>query len=104
MNNTKRRKWQGKEKVEIIREYLLEQNPISDICEKYHLHPAMLRRWVKEFFEAGSVVFDNNGKKESAREKKRTMELEAKIRRQQSVIAEITQENVEMRKNWNGGV
>jgi hypothetical protein len=32
------------------------------------------------------------------------MELEAKIRRQQSVIAEITQENMEMRKNWNGGI
>ena len=45
------------EKVAILRRHLLEQVPISELCDKHGLQPTVFYRWQKEFFENGHLPF-----------------------------------------------
>ena len=50
-----RKHYTPKEKVAILRSHLLEQVPISELCDKHGLQPTVFYRWQKEFFENGCV-------------------------------------------------
>ena len=42
MSNTKeRRHFTAQEKVAILRRYLVDKVPVSDLCEEHRLHPTM---------------------------------------------------------------
>ena len=45
-----RKHYTPEEKVAIPRRHLLEQVPISELCDKYGLQPTVFYRWQKEFF------------------------------------------------------
>ena len=61
--NNRRRQSKPHEEVNILRLYLLEQKPVSDVCDEYGLNPTVFYRWQKQFFEQGAAAFerDNNG-------------------------------------------
>ena len=46
----KRKNYTSREKVQILKQHLLEQAPVSDLCDKYGLHPTVFYRWQKEVF------------------------------------------------------
>jgi transposase-like protein len=50
------------EKVAILRRHLLEQVPISKLCDKHGLQPTVFYRWQKEFFENGTAAFQPKGR------------------------------------------
>src|ERR1017187_10094958 len=52
-----RKHYTPEEKVAILRRHLLEQVPISELCDKQGLQPAVFYRWQKEFFENGAAAF-----------------------------------------------
>ena len=54
------RHFTGREKVAILRQHLVDKVPVSDLCEEHGLHPTLLYRWQKEWFEQGAVVFDTS--------------------------------------------
>ena len=41
---------------------LLEQVPISELCDKHGLQPTVFYRWQKEFFENGTAAFQPKGR------------------------------------------
>ncbi len=51
MSERKERKFSPEEKVMILKKHLLENTPISDICDQYGLHPTVFYRWQKQFKE-----------------------------------------------------
>ena len=52
-----RKYYTPEEKVAILRRHLLEQVPISELCDKHSLQPTVFYRWPKEFFENGATAF-----------------------------------------------
>ncbi len=52
-----RKHYTPEEKVAILRWHLLEQVPISELCDKQGLQPTVFYRWQKEFFENGAAAF-----------------------------------------------
>ena len=52
-----RKHYTPEEKVAILRRHLLEQVPISELCDKHGLQPTVFYRWQKEFFENGAAAF-----------------------------------------------
>jgi transposase len=50
-----RKHYTPEEKVAILRRHLLEQVPISELCDKHGLQPTVFYRWQKEFFENGAA-------------------------------------------------
>ncbi len=53
----KRHNYTPEEKVAILKRHLVEQVPISDLCDKYQLQPTVFCHWQKQFFENGAAAF-----------------------------------------------
>jgi transposase len=97
-----RRHFSGTDKVAIIKQHLLEKVAVSDLCDKYDLYPTQFYGWLKEFFENGHVAFDNGrkSKAEEAAKDKKIEQLEAKIQRKDSVLAELMEEHTLLKKEF----
>ena len=69
----------AEQKVAILREVLLEKQPISKVCEEHDLSPTLFYEGQKQFFEHGAAAFakDRDGQKRQF--EKRVEDLEAKL-------------------------
>jgi transposase-like protein len=94
-----RKHYRPDEKVAILRGHLLEATPVSDLCDRYDLHPTVFYRWQKEFFEGGAAAFERDSSRETARLKRRVESLEAELSRKNEVMAEVMEEYVRCKKN-----
>ena len=104
MESKSRKHYPADEKVAIVRMHLLEKAPVSDLCDRYRLHPTMFYRWQRELFENGALAF--KGTSESKREldarDRRIAELERRLTAKNEVIAELMQEHVALKKGLGG--
>src|SRR2546423_2947004 len=87
------------EKVAILRRHLLEQVPISELCDKHGLQPTVFYRWQKEFFENGTAAFQPKARPNHSAEQERIDYLEKKIQTKDEVLAELTAEHVALKKS-----
>ena len=97
-----RKRFTAQEKVAILRLHLLERTPVSDLCDKYGIHPTMFYRWQKELFENGHRAFQSNGRRAARAEEerqKRIDALEARLQRKDGVIAQLMEEHVQLKKS-----
>jgi len=99
MSKKKRKNYSSQEKVIILKQHLLEQVTVSDLCDKYGLHPTVFYRWQKEFFEKSAGVFDQQRDSTSVRLKRKVAELEAKLARKNEVLSELMEEHVALKKS-----
>ena len=95
-----RKRYSPEKKVEILREHLKNKVPISQLCEKYGIHPNLFYKWEKQFFEGAINTFANSSK--SNRKNSKEEHLKQKISRMQEVITELTQENITLKKSTMG--
>ena len=86
------------EKVAILRRHLLEQVPISELCDKQGLQPTVFYRWQKEFFENGASAFEQKARPNHSADQERIAYLEKKIQTKDEVLAELMAEHVALRK------
>jgi transposase len=86
--------------VAILREYLVEHVPVSDLCDKQKLHPTLFYQWQKAFFENGAAAFERRrpGSQSSSKEEDKIAALEAKLRNKTEVLAELVEELVRTKK------
>lgn len=100
------KRYTAEEKVKILREHLENQVPIGELSEKYDVHPNAIYLWKKEFFEKAALIFTSGSvKKDKAAENKaneRIERLEAKLKAKDSLISEIVEDNIRLKKNLNG--
>jgi len=66
-----RRQYSAKQKVEILREHLENQVTISEIAERYGIHPNMLHKRKMQLFENASEYFGRSGKQQNREEGQR---------------------------------
>ncbi len=95
MTQKNRRKWRPKEKLRIVVESLHSETKLSEICRREGLNPTLVYQWRKQLLSAGEVIYTP---KREAREDRRLEKLSAENSRMKSVIAEITAENLELKK------
>ena len=95
-----RRHFAGTEKVAILKRHLLDKVPISDLCDELGLYPNQVYGWLKEFFENGHAAFDNGRKSKAVEDanQQKIERLEAKLQRKDSVLAELMEEHVQLKK------
>ena len=97
----KRRKISSSKKMLIIRELLENQVSISELAEKHSVTIQDIYRWKKQLFESTEIFDRKTRSKESPLEKK-SKALKEKIQQKDSVISELVEENIELRKKYNG--
>lgn len=99
---TNRRKFSAQQKVQILRQHLVEKVPISEVCEQNGIQPTQFYQWQKVFFENGAAAFDKhpNGRNNSQVKKleRQNIHLKAKLANKDEVIAEIMESHVQLKK------
>src|ERR1700687_1883311 len=93
-----RKHYKPEVKVAILRRHLLEQVPISELCDKHGLQPTVFYRWQKEFFENGASAFEQKRPNNHSAEQERIAYLEKKIQTKDEVLAELMAEHVALKK------
>ena len=99
--NKLRRHFAGSEKVAILKRHLIDKVPISDLCDELGLYPNQVYGWLKDFFENGHLAFDNGRKSKAVEDAKdrKIVQLEAKMQRRDSVLAELMEEHTVLKKS-----
>ncbi len=91
----------GAEKLAILKRYLMEKVPISDLCDQYGLQPSQIYYWQAQLFEHGAGVFERKAGRqanaESAKDRK-IAQLQLKLAQKNEVISELMEENVREKK------
>ncbi|MEF8943720.1 MAG: transposase [Desulfohalobiaceae bacterium] len=94
----KRRHFSGEQKMEILRQHLLEDVPVSEVCDDYDICPSQFYRWQKKLFERGAVAFDRKKKSRERKLEKKVSSLEEKLEKKDEVIAEVMESHVDLKK------
>jgi len=94
-----RKHYTPEEKVAILRRHLLDQEPVSKLCDEMRLQPTVFYRWQKEFFENGAAAFDQKKRPtDHSTEQERVAYLEKKIQTKDEVLAELMAEHIALKK------
>lgn len=95
-NSKLRRKWSPKRKLQIVMETLQSDAKLAEICRREGLSPTQVYPWRKTLMASGETLFVP--KRKGAAEDPRLQRLQAENQRMKSVIAEITAENLDLKK------
>jgi transposase len=91
----------GPEKLAILKQYLVEKVPISDLCDRHGLQPSQIYCWQAQLFEHGAAIFERKPGRQSgvdgAKDRK-IAHLEAKLAQKNEVISELMEANVREKK------
>ncbi len=98
-NNRKRKQYQAAQKAAIIRQHLIENQSVSDLCDEYGIAPSVYYRWQKQFFEGGEAAFATTRKTAVTRLQQEVQHLEEKLARKDEVLGEVMEEYVTLKKS-----
>lgn len=98
-NGRRRRKWTPARKLQLVLETLQSERKLAEICRREGLSPNRLYTWRKQLLGAAEAIFTPKVRRGSD---PRTEKLATDNVRLKSVIAEITAENLELKKTlWD---
>jgi transposase len=93
-DNGGRRKWSAAEKLRIVLAGMQPGVEVSDLCRREGLNPVQFYAWKKQLLGSAERVFQDKRGRPDARQQR----LEEENARFKGVIAEITAENLELKK------
>jgi transposase len=94
-NERQRRKWTAQAKLKIVLETLASDQKLAEICRREGVSPNQVYEWRRRLLGAAEAVF---ARKDRAGPDPRIETLAAENTRMKNVIAEITAENLELKK------
>ena len=95
--NGKRKRWSAAEKLRIVLEGMEPGVEVSELCRREGVSPAMYYLWKRTLLGSAERIFVKKETKPSAREAR----LSAELTRAKDVIAEITAENMDLKKTYS---
>jgi transposase-like protein len=94
-----RRHFTAEQKVAIVKRHLVDEVPVSDLCEEFQLIPTQFYQWQKQLFEGGAAALERQSKPAGpSPAERRVQQLEAKRVVKNEVIAELMEECVSLKK------
>jgi transposase len=98
-----RRRHTAEQKAEALRRHYVDKEDVSKICEDLKLQPSLFYNWQRMLFANAGGALDApasvGGKTPRERElEKKLAALEAKLAKKDSIIAEISAEYVDLKK------
>lgn len=94
----KRRQWSAADKMRIVLAGMEAGTEISELCRVEGINPTQYYSWKKQLVSGANAVFGKRrGGKENA---SNTDPHEQEVTRLRAVIAEITAENLELKKTF----
>ena len=96
--NGRRKKWTPEEKLRIVLTGMQPGVEVADLCRREGLNPTLFSLWKKQLLGSAAEVFGSRAGRPSQEEERKV----AEVRRLKDVIAEITAENLELKKGLSG--
>lgn len=98
-----RRHYSPEQKAAIVRRHLSDKVPVSDLCDEYRIQPSVFYGWQKVVLDSMALAFERQADpgKPKLRERdleRKVSELEARLAKKDSVIAEISEDFVKLKK------
>ena len=90
------RHWKAEEKLQIIEEARKTGNTVSEVCRRHGVGTGQFYVWEK-YARQGALTALRNGKK-NQKESKEEESLKSDLERLRAVIAELSMENLELKK------
>jgi transposase len=97
-----RRRFGTDQKAAILKRYLVDKVPMSDLCDEYGIKPNQIYAWQKILFDHAETAFHAVAKREAKRlsvQEEEVVRLRAKLVQKNEVISELMEENVRAKKN-----
>ena len=98
MSERRRKQWTSAEKLRVVLTSMQPGVEVSALCRREGINPTQFYEWKKRLLGSASEVFDRKPKKDDAERER----LERELARMKSVVAEITAENLELKKTLSG--
>lgn len=98
MARKEHRRFTAEQKLEILREAEQPGVSISEVCRRHGLAPSVFYRW-RAVAQGGSAVALKRDAQRKPRKDDAEVRHQAEIERMRAVIAEITAENLELKKS-----
>jgi len=100
---SKRKYLSPEQKVAIVRRHLLENVPVSDLCDEFGIHATQFYAWQKQLFEGAAEIFQRrpnqaNRKRQQDAQAQKIEQLEQKLQKKNEVVAELLEEHVQLKK------
>jgi transposase len=96
--NSRRRQWSAAGKLRIVLAGMQPDVEVSDLCRREGLNPVRFYAWRKQLLGSAARVFEDRRGRPDAEPQRR----EAEARRLKDVIAEITAEDLDLKKGRSG--
>lgn len=97
-----RRHFKAEEKLAAVKRVLLEREAVSKVCEELQVQPSQVYQWQAQLFARGVGAFEREDRRERSEQAARIAALEAKLQRKDSVLAELMEEHVFLKKSLGG--
>jgi len=94
MSEKKHRKWTAAEKLRIVLTCMQPGVEVSEVCRREGINPTMYYTWKKRLLASAGQVFAEKSKKRDLERER----VDREMARMKDVIAEITAENLELKK------
>jgi transposase-like protein len=100
MSKRTRRHHTAEQKAIVLKRHLVDKVPVSDLCDENGLQPSLFYTWQRQLFENAGAVFEGSRRAPSREHEleAKIAQLEAKLARKDAVIAEISEEYVQLKK------
>jgi transposase len=93
-----RKTYTPEEKAAILKRHLVENTPVSDLCDELGLNLNVFYGWQKQLFENAAAVFQKPRRRQTDHRDQKIEKLEAKLAQKNEVLAELLQEHVQLKK------
>lgn len=90
-----RRSWSAADKMRVVLAGMEPGVEVSVVCRKEGVSPTQYYHWRNQLLSSAEAVFGKRGKKS---QESREAKLESELTRMKGVVAEITAENLELKK------
>ncbi len=95
MSKPKRRRWTAEKKLKIVLETLQSDQKLAEICRREGISPTQVYQWRRQLSASAEAIF---GRKQTNGEDRRIAKLATENQRMKNVVAEITAENLDLKK------
>lgn len=91
------------EKALLVKRHLLEDVPISQLCEENSIRPAVFQKWLEEFFRNSAAAFSTPHNRRGRPPKQwceyqQVRDLERKLEQKDEAMAQLLAEHLKLKK------
>jgi transposase len=103
MSKRPRRHHSPEQKAALLKRHLVDKIPVSQLCNENDLQPSVFYDWLRQLLERAPAAFMSPGGSSRERQLEEKMAaLEAKLVRKDSIIAEVSEDYVQLKKQLGG--